>query len=201
MARAAEFTPGDFLESAAALVAEGGPGAATTFAILRGVRATVGSFYHRFASRDALLAELWLGLVEPYQREFLARLEAGDVLEAALFTPRWVRLHPRAARILLLHRREDFVEKAWPASFVTRARRLGAELTNGLRELTANAFGAVSEDAVRRVQFALIDVPMSAVRRHLAAGEPVPAVVDDLVRECCIALMPRRGRIMRRQRP
>jgi hypothetical protein len=44
-----------------------------------------------------------------------------------------------------------------------------------------------------RVQFALIDVPLAAVRRHLVSGEPGPAVVDDLVRECCIALMQRGG--------
>ena len=190
MARAAAFTRETFLESAAALAASKGPGAATTLAILRRTGAPAGSFYHRFASRDVLLAELWLGLVENYQREFLALLQVGDGVGAALFTPRWVRGHRREARILLLHRRQDFVEKQWPRSFVRRAGRLGKELQEGLRAFTTQWFGACSDEQARRVQFALIDMPLAAVRRHLAADEAIPVVIDELVRECSQALLP-----------
>lgn len=190
MARLATFTTDDFLESAAVLIAEGGPAAATTAAILHRVGASAGSFYYRFASRDRLLGELWLGLVERYKREFFSLLQAGDVISAALFTPRWARQHPTEARILLLHRREDFVYEKWPAEFVKRAGRIAAEQKEGLRGFTATIYGTCSKDALRRVQFALIDVPLTAVRRHLVSNEPVPLVVDDLVRECCTALIP-----------
>jgi AcrR family transcriptional regulator len=189
MARQTLFPKRMFLDAAASLVVSGGPAAATTLAILRSTGAPAGSLYHRFASRDALLAELWLSLAEGYQRQFLGLLEAGDALEAALYTPRWVRRHGREARILLLHRREDFVEKQWPDDFIQRAAHLGDELKQGLRAFTRRCFGDCSAARLRRVQFALIDVPLASVRRHLAAGEPIPAVADDLVRECCQALL------------
>jgi AcrR family transcriptional regulator len=187
------FTRDDFVESAAALIAEGGPGAATTNAVIQGCRATVGSFYHRFASRDELLGELWLGLAEGYQRDFLTLLREGDISAAALFTPRWVRLHPREARILLQHKREDFMEDKWPPAFKRRARRLAAELREGLRECAERQFGCCSEEALYQVCFALIDVPLAAVRRSLSAGTPVPLQADLLVLKCCRALIPKRA--------
>lgn len=190
MARIAAFAKSDFLTAAAALIAKGGPDMATTSAIVHQTGAPVGSFYHRFASRDVLLAELWLGLVEPYQGEFLRLLSEGDAVEAALFTPRWVRRHPQEARVLLLHRREDFMDKGWPEELAQRAAGLGPELQAGLRCFTRNKLNTASEEAVSRVQFALIDVPLAAVRRHLASGKPVPLAVDDYVRECCGALLP-----------
>ena len=53
------FDNSDFLDAALALVAENGPSAATVAAISARLKAPTGSFYHRFASRDALLGELW----------------------------------------------------------------------------------------------------------------------------------------------
>lgn len=190
MARIATFTRETFLETAGSLIAEAGPAAATTSAIVHRMGAPVGSFYHRFDSRDHLLGELWLTLVEDYQREFLALLQAGDPVAAALFTPRWVRLHPREARILLLHRREDFVEKKWPPEYGRRAKKLGVQLQAGLRGYTERLLGAASAEAQRRVQFAVVDVPLAAVRRHVAAGEAPPLALDALIETTCRALLP-----------
>ncbi|MDR3439658.1 TetR/AcrR family transcriptional regulator [Telmatospirillum sp.] len=189
MARSANFTKDDFIKCAGRLIAEGGPDAATTSAILQGVGAPVGSFYHRFASRDSLMGELWLGLAEDYQREFFELLRIGDVVSAALFTPRWVRGHPLEARILLMYRREDFASAKWPPEMSKRAETLGAELAAGLQELAEKIDGGSPADALVRVRFALLDVPMAAIRRYLVKNEPIPSLVDDLVRECCAALI------------
>jgi len=177
------------LKTAASLIADGGPEKATTAAILRHAGASAGSFYYRFASRDQLLGELWLGLVEGYQRAFLDLLQAGDWRAAALFTPRWTRSHPIESRILLLYGKTDFVSEKWPASFVARASRNAEELTAGLRAFVDRHWGECTEKTLRRAQFALIDMPLAAVRRHLAAREPVPPWTDDLVRDCCDALL------------
>jgi AcrR family transcriptional regulator len=78
------------------------------------LKAPKGSFYYRFASRDALLGELWLATVLSYQRGFAAAIDAGDGLAAALHTPAWARLHLDDARLLLLYSRHDFVQGDWP---------------------------------------------------------------------------------------
>src|SRR4029453_16427370 len=114
------------LAGALRVVAREGPRGSTIGQIAEEVRAPSGSIYHRFASRDALLAELWLETVEDFQREFLAALEGPDTLErgvaAALYTPQWARERLPEARLLLVHRREDLVGGGWPG-----------ELTGGVR--------------------------------------------------------------------
>ncbi len=103
------FDHADFLDAALALVAKHGPAAVTVAAITARLRAPTGSFYHRFASRDALLGELWLNTVKDFQQGIAAALDAGDGLKAALHTPAWVRAHLDEGRLLLLYHRDDFV--------------------------------------------------------------------------------------------
>ena len=49
-----------------------GPAAVTVDSVAQYLKAPKGSFYHRFASRDALLGELWLSIVLAYQPGFVA---------------------------------------------------------------------------------------------------------------------------------
>jgi AcrR family transcriptional regulator len=101
----AQFDHAGFLAAARELVAERGPAAVTVDSINERLKAAKGSFYYRFASRDALLGELWLTTVLAYQEGFIAAIEAGDGLGAALHTPAWVRRHLDDARLLLLYSR------------------------------------------------------------------------------------------------
>ena len=55
-------------------------------------------------------------------------------------------------------------------------------------------FSRVTPRALRRAAFAVLDVPFAAVRRHVAANEPPPLIVDELVRSAYGALIPRGGR-------
>jgi hypothetical protein len=59
---------------------------------------------------------LWLEATLAYQEGFVAAIEAGDGLAAALHTPAWTRLHLDDARLLLLYGRQDFVQGDWPAA-------------------------------------------------------------------------------------
>src|SRR5215467_14657225 len=110
------FEHTDFLQAARALACEKGPAAVTVDRVAARLGAPKGSFYHRFASRDALLGELWLKTVLAYQEGFVRAIEAGDGLAAALHTPAWARLHLDDARLLLLYSRHDFVQGDWPAT-------------------------------------------------------------------------------------
>src|SRR5438045_4675460 len=111
-----KFASSDFLDAALAIAAESGPPAVTVGAITDRLGAPVGSFYHRFASRDVLLGELWLRTVLDFQQGIGAALDAGNGLGAALHTPAWVRGHLDEARLLLLYHRDDFGQGGWPTS-------------------------------------------------------------------------------------
>ena len=125
----AKFSQDDFLAAALAIVAEQGPSAVTVGSISERLQSPTGSFYHRFASRDVLLGELWLRTVLEFQQGVRAAIDAGDGLRAALHTPAWVREHLDKARLLLLYHRDDFVHGEWPEQL----REGAAALTQGVQ--------------------------------------------------------------------
>ncbi len=191
MGRKAQFTKNQFVDAALKLAAEQGPGAITMGSIAGQINAPIGSVYHRFASREILLAELWLRLVESFQQGFLEALDQGDGLQAALHTLNWVRKHPNEGRVLLLYRREELTSGEWPDEIKERARQLTQELDKGLRKFTRRLFGRVTKKSLIRITFTLIDVPYAAVRRHLQAGRLPPVSVDELVRKTYLAILGR----------
>ena len=176
------FDNSDFLGAALALVAEGGPSAVTVAAISARLKSPTGSFYHRFASRDALLAELWFNTVLAFQDGIAVALDAGDGLKAALHTPNWVRRHLDEGRLLLLYHRDDFVHGDWPEAFRDRLAEQGRRGEARLKKLARDTFGRAGPVEVRRAQFVLSEVPVAAVRQHLIRREPPPPIVDELIR-------------------
>lgn len=176
------FAHTDFLDAALALAAEHGPAAVTVGAITGRLKAPTGSFYHRFASRGVLLAEVWLRTVLDFQKGIEAALDNGDGLRAALHTPAWVRENPDGGRLLLLHHRDDFLNGDWPEALregvdahIQRARA-------AVEKFAQETFGNAGPEEVRKVQFVLAEVPVGAVRQHLRRREPPPPIVDDLIR-------------------
>jgi AcrR family transcriptional regulator len=177
----AAFDNADFLNAALGLPAESGPSAVTVAAISARLKAPTGSFYHRFASRDALLAELWFNTVLAFEAGIRVALEAGDGLAAALHTPAWVRAHLDEGRLLLLYHRDDFVHGEWPQTLRDGldAHRRRSEAR--VRSFARATFGRAGTDEIRRAQFVLSEVPVAAVRQYLARREPPPPIVDDLI--------------------
>jgi AcrR family transcriptional regulator len=118
MLRPSRFSEVQILDATAALVAAGGPGAATIGAISQMLKAPSGSIYHRFASRDTLLGRLWLNKAAFFQNRFAAALATPDPaqagLAAALSMLGAVRDDFAGARIMLLHQRDDFLDGDWP---------------------------------------------------------------------------------------
>jgi AcrR family transcriptional regulator len=182
--RPAKFSEDQILDAALAIVASGGPTAVTMAAIAARLGAPVGSLYHRFGSRDLLLATLWMRGVRRFQHGFTAALTAGDAEAAALHTPGWCREHPAEAAMLLLHRREDLTAR-WPAELGDDLEGLNAQASAAL-----TAFGAGHPDLDReRLIFAVIDVPYGAVRRYLLERRSPPALVDELIVTTCRAVL------------
>ncbi|MBS0525110.1 MAG: helix-turn-helix transcriptional regulator [Proteobacteria bacterium] len=189
------FDNADFLAAARSLAAERGPAAVTVDSVTARLGAPKGSFYYRFASRDLLLGELWLTTVLAYQQGFVAAIEAGDGLAAALHTPAWVRRHLDDARLLLLHSRHDFVQGDWPAPLKRGVRDQAERFEGCLAAFSRRAFGRAGPSELRRATFVLAEVPIAAVRQHLERREPPPPLVDELIAETYRAITARpRGR-------
>jgi AcrR family transcriptional regulator len=196
--RPAKFSEDQILDAAMRLVAEGGPGAATIAGIAGLLGAPVGSIYHRFESRDLLLAKLWIRTIKRFQVGFVEALGADDVdeaaLGAALYNVQWTRDHLEEARVLLLYRSEDLAEK-WPEELGEELATLNAGVFSAIKEYAQRRYGKDADaNMLRRVVFALVDVPYAAGRRHLINGEPPPPQIDDLVTEtlrCVLGNNPR----------
>ena len=184
MGRPPKFDVDQILDAAAGLVADGGPPSANVATIASVAGAPTGSIYHRFASRDLLLARLWIRTVERAQVGFLEALDQGALeraaLDAALHIPRWSRRHLTDARILIQYRKEDLAGR-WPEELRSELKDLNRSLELAIRDFTRCRYGRITAGALERTAFALVDVPYAGVRRHLLAGRKPPASVDQLV--------------------
>lgn len=194
MSRPTKHDPELMLDAALGLLRERGVRGVTMTAVADVTGAPSGSLYHRFPSRDALLAELWLRTVERFQADFVSRLEEPDVdmaVEGALrHTFAWLRKHPDEGRLLLMYRRRDFAGGEWPDDVVDRVGRLASELDSALEGFAAR-LGGGADEARALTWFVLVDLPLAAARRHLAAGTPIPPVSERLTLEAAHALVGR----------
>jgi AcrR family transcriptional regulator len=175
------FDNAGFLDAARALACERGPAGVTIGAVTQRLKAPKGSFYHRFASRDVLLGELWLATVLAYQEGFVTAVEAGNGLAAALHTPAWARLQLDDACLLLLYSRHDFVKGDWPRPLKDGVRDQARRFEGCLKRFARQAFGRVGARQIRCATFVLAEVPIAAVKPHLERREPPPALVDELI--------------------
>ena len=162
-------------------------------AIASAIGAPNASIYHRFRSRDELLGRVWLQKAAFFQDNFMKVLEIPDAIEAglqaALSLPASTRADLTGARILLLHRREDFLSGGWPPEMKKEAERLGLQVVQILDDLTKRLFGSANSAARRITTFAVLDVPYGAVRRYVGANKVPPKHVDDLIRTAYTAII------------
>lgn len=170
--------------------AEVGPQDFTIAAVAERAGAPVGSIYHRYASRDEILATIWLDLVEDFQRRFFAVLGGdGDPVETGLatvsFMCRWVRHHRCEARLMLVYRREDFASGRWSKSHRQRAEGLAAQSLEGLQRHASRLTGRSGAAQLRSVHFAVVDLPTAALKRDIEAGVAPSRSLETLLLDTC----------------
>lgn len=185
MPRRAQFPAELLLEASERLVAGAGPAALTIEGLSRASGAPVGSIYHRFPSRDVILARLWLRTVRDFQAGFLDAIRQPDSVEAALaaamHTPRWSRHHPQRAQVLMLYRQRDLVAADLHEHLNAEIAAVNESVSDALADLARRLFGRRTGGARRRCIFAVIDIPYGAVRRYLLDGRPVPDDLDAMI--------------------
>lgn len=197
MPRTALYSADEIIESTSGLVAADGPASITMAGLANTLGMPTGSIYHRFASRDVLLGEVWLRAAEAFQETYFELLAQADArhagLSAALHLAERVRQRPVEARILLLHRREDFLTGAWPEAMTWRAEGLKRQTDQGLKAFTRRLLGRRDANSLHRVSFAVLGAPFAAVRPHVQANKAPPALVDDLIRGTYSAVLEQAG--------
>lgn len=167
MGRTAKYSEQDILDAALELIAEDGAHAATAVAVAKRLGAPSGSIYHRFPSRDLLVATLWVRTVQRFQRGFLDALASPDPRNAAERAVRhtldWSTAHPTEAKLLTRHRREDLIA-LWPDALGDELRTLNDDVGRAIRRFAAARFEQVDSATLGRTRLALIDLPYSAAR-------------------------------------
>lgn len=191
MGRQPRFSRDQLLDAALELFAEGGVEAVTMAGVARRAKAPTGSVYHRFDGRPDLLSALWLRTAQRFQQDWTAVLgQPGDprqVARAAVrHTLHWARDHHIEARILLLHRVEDFLREEVDPATRKRADALRAQMRSAMAAFRARLGAGMSE---RRIRLALLDLPHALLRPDLAVGRPPPASVQRLADEVLDALL------------
>jgi AcrR family transcriptional regulator len=168
------------LDAARTLVLDGGPRAASVAAIAKASGAPAGTLYHRFGSRDGILAAAWLRALERFQARALTA-EADTAAECALDTATamavaaigFARELPADARLLLTIRPGDLLDGEPDAAFRDTLAAMNAPLIERVRELAEGLYGSSDPRALDAVNRAVADLPYAVVRRH-ARDDPIP---------------------------
>lgn len=153
---------------------------------------SVGSLYHRFGSREGLLARAWLDTLAAFHARFLAALDQpGDVpgLAAALETPRFCRDEPDKALILVCCRRSELMSDDTPEA-------LQAELASANDQVAGamHAFCRRTGLSMKIARLGLIGFPLGAVKLYMP-GDPVPEALDEEIERAYRAVVgPHLGR-------
>lgn len=178
MARPEKHATDTMLDAARELLIEGGAPSATVDAISTATGAPTGSIYHRFGSRDDLIARLWIRAVQRSQGTFLAALDKPDPREGAvaagLSIIDFCRDHPADARLLVVFRYEDLAKSAPSAEIAGELAVLNRPVERAVVELAKRLYGSANRGAIDRTMLAVFDLPYGAVRRHLIAGRTLP---------------------------
>lgn len=140
---------------------------------------SIGSLYHRYQSREGLLAAAWLDALRAFHVEFLAALslsgrEAGE--RAALATPEFARQQRDRAVILCLGRPEALLPPTAPADFLAAVEKENAKAKDALR-----AFSKRENISMEACLYGVVAFPLAAVKLYLP-GRQLPKSADAFVR-------------------
>lgn len=147
---------------------------------------SVGSLYHRYGSREGLLARTWLDALLAFQAGFRDEISRGDDdagERAALSTPRFCRTDRARAVVLACCRKSEFLTPDTPVALQQQIDEANEQAAD-----TVGRFARERGHALEACRIALVAIPLGAVRLYLP-DHAVPASVDRYVREAYRAVM------------
>lgn len=152
--------------------------------------APAGSIYHRFRSRDALLAEMWIRAVGRSQDRFITAIDSSEepvnaAVAAALSIFDFANDEYDDARLLISLRREQLIRSPLPPNLANRLHKLNQPVESAVAGLARDLYGTSSRGHRQQVALAVIDIPYGAIRPFLIADTPPPQSLRPLV-QCAI---------------
>ncbi len=153
-------------------------GSVTLQDIVKATGCSIGSLYHRYQSREGLLAAAWLDAATAFQGVFLTALHQSG-REAAMATPRFCRDEKAKAVILACCRKSEFLNDSTPDQL-----RQDIEILNKKTESQIRIFAKQSGYSLEDCLLATVAFPLGAVRLYLPTRD-VPASLDIKVAQAC----------------
>ncbi|PWF46119.1 TetR/AcrR family transcriptional regulator [Massilia glaciei] len=180
MVRLAKYNEDGFIESAIRIAAQCGIGAVSMASIASNAGAPIGSLYHRFDSRNTVLARAWLKVRADFRAEVSCHWARGDTWRAVETLVQWCRDKPVYARFMLQSdEAPDFGELSAPLREELEADQaeLDAAFTRCVQTLPPGA-----DDAGHVLRFVLIGAPVAMVKPFLNQDLPIPASINAVLR-------------------
>jgi AcrR family transcriptional regulator len=207
------------LDVAERLAGERGPAAVTIRAVAELSGASSGSIYHAFASREALVATVWLRAARRFlalQRDAIDEALAGDggrdggrdgdggghrgdravaaTLAAATALVRLRRAHPGSAELLFAQRREALLGSGQlPEALADALAALDDELLDALRTLARALWDRADRAAVETVAVCVVDLPTALLVERRPRTIDTAGLLDAAVRAVLAEPLPARG--------
>jgi AcrR family transcriptional regulator len=180
MVRLAKYSEDAFIESAIQIAAQCGIGAVSMASVASNAGAPVGSLYHRFDSRNTVLARAWLKVRADFRREVVCHWTDGNTWLAVEALVQWCRDKPVYARFLL--QSDDAPD------FGDLPVQLRMELEADQAE-TDDAFTRCVQTLPSRtnhpdhvLRFVLIGAPVAIIKPFLSQDLPIPPSVNAMLR-------------------
>jgi AcrR family transcriptional regulator len=193
MSRSITHQTQHILDETRELLLSGGARGTSIAAIAQASGAPVGSLYHRFGSRDALLGEVWLRALASFHASFLAASQETDpALAAAAMAAsviRFARDHPSDSRVLMTLRSRDLFDGEPAQELRARREEMNAQMDAAIRRLARARYGRVDKRTIERVRFAVIDLPAAALRRHSDSATKLPSWLESEVASAATAIL------------
>lgn len=157
------------LDATRSLVLAEGPRAASVAAIAEASGAPAGTLYHRFGSRNGVLAAAWLRALERFQTRAMAAdgdtpLTSAVAMAASVVT--FARELPQDAQLLLTLRPSDLLDGEPDIAFKETLASMNGPLRARLAGLARQLYGKADSRSVEAVTRAVVDLPYGVVRRH-----------------------------------
>ena len=167
------------LDAARGLLLKDGARGATVEAIAEASGAPVGSIYHRFGSREALITRLWMRAVYRSQASFVSAMEQPDAREAAVAAALSIfdfcEEHPDDAQLLAAFGHEELLGVTPAGPLADELAELNRPVERAVVTLARRLYGTRSRRALDRTLLAVFDLSYGATQRHLVAGAKLPA--------------------------
>jgi AcrR family transcriptional regulator len=166
------------LDAARGLLLQDGARAATVEAIAEASGARMGSIYHRFGSREALITKLWMRAVYRSQASFIGAMEHPDAREAAVAAALSIfdfcREHPADAQLLASFGREELIGATPVGPLADELAELNRPVERAVAAMAKRLYGRRTRQALDRTLLAVFDLPYGATKRHLVRGTKLP---------------------------